>query len=100
VWAKGLTKEQRDISQQKLDEYWKDAKKFVKVHSDDPKDPSWFAFKRTDPARRTWESYFLWRLGFLPIGLSYLEWGTIKEFLVPCERPNEFDTTYGERHDA
>jgi hypothetical protein len=88
MWARGLNKRQRSESEKKIQEYWKEAKSFAKARGD------WFAFGWNSDARWKWEQYFAWRLGFVPVGLNYLKWGTINEFLVPCENPQEFDPRY------
>jgi hypothetical protein len=77
-----------------IDRYWRDAKAFVKARTTDPNDPPWFAFVRHSEARLRWELYFLWRLGTMPIGLKYQDDDKIKEFLVPCEWPDDFDSRY------
>jgi hypothetical protein len=79
--------------QTKLEEYWREAKAFVKTRTKDPKDPPWFAFDHESNARWQWEQYFAWR-GVMPIGLDYQRTGKIDEFLVPCESPEEFDPNY------
>jgi hypothetical protein len=94
MWAKGLNVRQRDERQKQLNQYWKEAKQFVKSRSDDPKNPDWYAFDWDSDARWQWENYFSWRLGFVPIGLVYLSMGKINEFFVPCEYPSEFDPHY------
>lgn len=94
MWARGLTKTQRSECEKKLDDYWRDAKRYVKAHTDDPRDPPWFAFEDGSKARWKWEMYFAERLGFMPVGLDYQRMGKIHEFLVPCELPEEFDPNY------
>jgi hypothetical protein len=83
--------------QTKLEEYWREAKAFVKTRTKDPKDQPWFAFVKGSEARRRWELYFKWRLGCLPVGLKYQDQNQINEFLVPCEWPQEFDPDYQPR---
>ncbi len=91
------SKTHKTDEQNKVNEYWKEAKRFVKMRSDDPSDPNWFAFEWNDDARWKWELYFAWRLGFVPTGLKYLKSGFIQSFLVPCEKPEDFDEIYKPR---
>lgn len=88
------TKEERAKQETALEKYWREAKSFVKLRTNDPKDPPWFAFEFQSPVRSRWEQYFHWRLGFCPVGLHLQEQGKITEFLVPCEDPQEFDPGY------
>lgn len=84
----------------KAQRYWKDAAYFVRLNSDDPRDPAWFVVSRETPALNEWKSYFQSRLGFIPAGIRMLESGQINQFLVPSERPAWFDGSYGEREEA
>lgn len=81
--------------------YWKQAKEFVKRNTDDPDDPPWFDVTReTEKQLEAWESYFRWRLGFLPWGMKMLKNGTINVFPAPCELPEWFDDRFAVRRSA
>ena len=99
MWSRGMTKKQRGKADREVEEYWREAKKFVKMRTTDPDDPPWFAIDMESPQRWRWEQYFEWRLGFLPIGLTWLRQEKIESFLVPHERPQEFDGKYREALD-
>lgn len=89
-----LNKKQRSENITKAADYWSDARKYVKIRTNDPENPPWFSVAWEDEARWKWELYFAWRLGFMPAGMGYLRQGTIPNFLVPCERPEDFDPDY------
>lgn len=87
-------RKQQDEWVQKTSDYWKEAKTYVKLRSENPDKPDWFSVRIDDSARWEWELYFAWRFGKMLRGLELLRFGTISEFLVPCENPRDFDHDY------
>ena len=87
------SRKQQSKSQGKLADYWKEAKKYVKVRTTDTEYPPWVGLQLDEEEFKSWMAYFAW-LGATPVGISYLRCGDINEFLVPCERPEDFDARY------
>jgi hypothetical protein len=81
----------------KSEQYWKDARHYVKLNSDDPENPAWVLLKRDDARLPAWRNYWAWRLGFQPAGIHYLQTGAIQHIFVPANLPELFDETYPKR---
>ena len=74
--------------------FWTDARRYVRLNSDDADNPAWVGLQRDDRRLAAWVDYFLWRLRFVPAGVRHLHAGRINEFLVPAARPELFDESY------
>lgn len=80
------------------EQYWKEATDFVKLASDDPRNPNWFRISREMPDHiEAWKKYFKWRLGYVTRGLGLLEEFKIESFLTPTERPEWFDARWEDK---
>ena len=87
--------------EQIAEKYWKDAKAFVRLNTEDINDPPWFDVHRDTPQLEAWKVYFGWRLGFQPWGMRMLEGRRVNVFVTPCEWPELFDDTFkGRAHDT
>ena len=72
--------------------YWNVAKKFAKMEIDESK--RWYALERGMPALYEWAKYFIGHLNWLPWGMKQLSTRRISVFMVPCEEPWMFDSSY------